>query len=81
MGGTISHAARRELETQNILYNTDKLHSNGKEKTPLRALLTAHKSLTLADRSLAKLWKSVSWKELLSGNVSGSYDHFANLPL
>jgi hypothetical protein len=75
VGGTISHAATRELETQNMLYNAEKLLSK------VDASLTAHKALTLADVSLEKLLKSVSCQELLCGNVSGNYSHFANLPL
>ena len=53
----------------------------GKEKIPDHASLTAHKTLTLAYQSVEKLLKSISCHDLLSGKVSESYGHFANLPL
>jgi UDP-N-acetylglucosamine 2-epimerase len=65
-GGTISHAAKTELETQNILCSTEKLLSNVEKRKHQTTLHSAHRAMTLSDRSLEKLLKSISCQELLS---------------
>jgi len=58
MGGTISQVAAKKLQTHNIFTQQRKITSCGvKNKTQDHASVTAHRALTLADRSQEKLLK------------------------